>query len=127
MLSGQRLKPLWPVAVCISSLCLAGLPHMAVAQTLPEPSCLKSALTDYWQANATFLQHLTPDNQFLSPEDQIGLRHFKEQYCLRYVQCIYGTAPESAHVSAYRDTFSECLRDPKLDPQIAWPNKKDDG
>ena len=118
-----RLRPLWLVAVCLSSLCLAGLTCMAVAQTLPEPSCLKSALTDYWQANATVLRRLTPDNQFLSPEDQISLRRSKEQYCLRYVQCSYGTTPQSAHVLAYRDTFSDCLADPKLDPQIALPNK----
>jgi hypothetical protein len=120
------LRPLWPIAVCLSSLCLAGPSSNAVAQTLPDPSCLKSALTDYQQANATVLQHLTSDNQFLSPEDQISLRHFKEQYCLRYAQCIYGTAPESAHVRAYRDAFSECLRDPNLDPQIALPNREDD-
>jgi len=89
---------------------------MAVAQTLPEPSCLKSALTDYQQANATVLQHLTPDNQFLSPEDQIGLRRFKEQYCLRFAQCIYGPTPESTHVPSYRNAFSHCLRDPQPDP-----------
>jgi hypothetical protein len=89
---------------------------MAVAQTLPEPSCLKSALTDYQQANATVLQHLTPDNQFPSPEDQIDLRRLKEQYCLRFAQCIYGPTPESTHVPAYRNAFSKCLGDPQLGP-----------
>ena len=61
--------------VSLSFLCLAGRSSKAVAQMSPDPSCLKAALADYWQANATVLQHLTSDNQFLSPEDQISLRH----------------------------------------------------
>jgi hypothetical protein len=115
----SRLKA-WCGVICL----MAALPvTQSVAQTLPDAICLNSALSDYWQANATILKHLAPDNQFLSLEDQIGLRRFKEQYCLRYVQCIYGATPESNHVPSYRNAFFECLRDSQLDPQIALPNK----
>jgi hypothetical protein len=121
---GCTRKAFWPIATCLSSLCiLAALTGTCAAQSVPDPNCLKSSLADYWKANSTILEHLTPENTILSPEDQMGLRRFKEQYCSRYAQCLYGTTPESAHVQPYRATFSACLRDRKLDPQIALPNK----
>mgnify|MGYP007135456506 CR=1 FL=1 len=121
---GCTRRPFWPITAYLSSLCvLVSLAGTCAAQSVPDPECLKSSLEDYWKANSTILEHLTPENTILSPEDQMGLRRFKEQYCIRYAQCLYGTTPESTHLLAYRLTFSACLLDRKLDPQIALPNK----
>jgi hypothetical protein len=121
---GRTRRALWPIKAYLLSLCvLVALAGTCAAQSVPDPDCLKSSLADYWKANSTILEHLTPDNTILSPEDQIGLRRLKEQYCIRYAQCLYGTTPESTHVLVSRETFSTCLRDRKLDPQIALPNK----
>lgn len=118
-MTAMHARSFWFIAVCL----VAGLPDASAAQSVPDPNCLKSALADYWEANSTILQRLTLENTLLSPEDQVGLRRFKEQYCLRYAQCLYGAAPESVHVLPYRATFSACLQDRKLDPQIALPSK----
>jgi hypothetical protein len=122
---GCTRRVFWPFRAYVSSLCvLATLTGTCVAQSVPDPDCLKSSLADYWKANSTILERLTAENPILSPEDQIGLRRFKEQYCIRYAQCLYGTTPESAQVLPYRATFSACVRNRKLDPQIALPNNK---
>lgn len=121
---GCTRSPFWPFRAYLSSLCvLVSLAGTCAAQSVPDADCLKSSLADYWKANSTILEHLTPENTILSPEDQISLRRFKEQYCIRYAQCLYGATPESTHVLAHRLTFSTCLSDRKLDPQIALPNK----
>jgi hypothetical protein len=122
-IKGGLRKAFSPITAYLSSLCVvAALAGPCVAQSVPDPDCLKSSLADYWKANSTILEHLTPGNPFLSLEDQIGLRRFRELYCIRYTQCLYGANPDSTHVLGQRLTFSTCLRDQKLDPQIALPN-----